>query len=67
MYGFDLRGNAKVALAIAFRANHTYGRGMDKLRISAELAGQPDGLRGAARVAVNQNCVSVGQGELFSD
>jgi len=65
MDSLDLCSDAQIALAVAFGADHAHGRLVDKFRISAKLESKADGLRGTARMAVDQNCFWVGQGELF--
>ena len=65
MDGLNLGRNAKITLAVTLGADHANRRLMDKSRIGADLEGKADGLGSPARMAVDKNCVWVGQGGLF--
>jgi len=58
----DLRHNAHIALAVALGADHADRRLMDQVRIGAKYARNPDGLGGAARMAVDDDDIRFGHG-----
>ena len=51
----DLRHHAHVALAVTFGADHADRRLVDQVQVGAEFARNPDGLRRAARVVVDDD------------
>ncbi len=63
--GLDLVEHAEIALAVALGADDADGGLVDQLGIGAELAGQPERLAVAARMAVDQDNSRVGHGQLL--